>query len=121
MLLGAGHTLSFLATALSQTVPRRVLIFTKGLFKLIYKPLSASANAKTTIPANLLLVRSTCIVNEPMLLGESTPLLKGSIELWEADARLDLNGVHKNAGLFGGAVLKHCDRAQESLRVRLML
>ena len=59
-------------------------------------------NTKTTIPANLLLFRSMCIVNEAMLSGELTPLLKGSIELWEADARLDLNGVHKNAGLFGG-------------------
>ena len=42
-----------------------------------------------------------CIVSEAMLSGELTPLLKGSIELWEVDARLDLNGVHKNAGLFG--------------------
>ena len=37
-----------------------------------------------------------------MLSGETTPLLKESIELWEADARLDVDGTHKNAVLFGG-------------------
>ena len=37
-----------------------------------------------------------------MLSGESTPLLKESIELWEADSRLDVDGAHKNAVLFGG-------------------
>ena len=37
-----------------------------------------------------------------MLLGESTPLLKGSIELWEADARLDVDAAHKNGVLSGG-------------------
>ena len=30
------------------------------------------------------------------------PLLNESIELWEADARLDVDGTHKNAVLFGG-------------------
>ena len=37
-----------------------------------------------------------------MLSGETTPLLKESIELWEADARLDVDGAHKNTVLFGG-------------------
>ena len=37
-----------------------------------------------------------------MLSGELTPLLKESIELWEAVARLDVDGVGKNALLFGG-------------------
>ena len=36
-----------------------------------------------------------------MLSGETTPLLKESIELWEADARLDVDGAHKNTVLFG--------------------
>lgn len=62
----------------------------------------ANQNTETTIPADLLLVRGTCIVNEAMLSGESTPLLKESIELWEADASLDVDGAHKNATLFGG-------------------
>ena len=37
-----------------------------------------------------------------MLSSELTPLLKESIELWEANARLDVDGAHKNAVLFGG-------------------
>ena len=62
----------------------------------------AHQNTETTIPADLLLVRGTCIVNEAMLSGETTPLLKESIELWEADARLDVDGAHKTAVLFEG-------------------
>ena len=50
----------------------------------------------------MLLVRGACIVNDAMLLGQSTPLLKESIELWEADARLDVDGTHQNAVLFRG-------------------
>ena len=49
-----------------------------------------------------MLVRGACIVNEAMLSGEWTLLLKESIELWEADARLDVNGALKNVVLFGG-------------------
>ena len=37
-----------------------------------------------------------------MLSGELTPLLKESIELWEADERLDVNGTHKTTVLFEG-------------------
>ena len=37
-----------------------------------------------------------------MLSSELTPLLKESIELWEADACLDVDGAHKTAVLFGG-------------------
>ena len=36
------------------------------------------------------------------VLGESTPLLQESIEPWEADACLDVNGAHKTAVLLGG-------------------
>ena len=36
-----------------------------------------------------------------MLSGESTPLLKESIEPWQADACLDVDRAHKNAVLFG--------------------
>ena len=56
-------------------------------------------NTETTIPANSLLVRGTCIVNEAMFSGESTPLLKGSIKLWGAGARLDLLEGHLSSGL----------------------
>ena len=62
----------------------------------------AYQNIETTVPADLLLVRGACIVDDAMLLGQSTPLLKESIELWEADVRLDVDGTHQNAVLFRG-------------------
>ncbi|TDL20605.1 endoplasmic reticulum Ca-transporting P-type ATPase [Rickenella mellea] len=61
-----------------------------------------TADAETTVPADLLLIRGTCIVNEAMLSGESTPLLKESIELNEGKEKLDIDVTHKNAVLFGG-------------------
>jgi cation-transporting ATPase 13A1 len=51
------------------------------------------------------LIQGTCIVNEAMLSGESTPLLKESIELLESSEKLDADGQHKNAVLFGGTKL----------------
>ena len=52
-----------------------------------------------------------------MLAGESMPLLKGSIELWEADARLDVDGAHQIDVLFGNT--KALQRDWESLCVCL--
>lgn len=37
-----------------------------------------------------------------MLSGESTPLLKESIQLLEGSENLDVDGAHKNAVLFSG-------------------
>ncbi|KAF4595074.1 cation-transporting ATPase 4 [Ophiocordyceps camponoti-floridani] len=54
------------------------------------------------IACDMLLVEGTAIVNEAMLSGESTPLLKDSIQLRPADARLDPEGLDKNAFLWGG-------------------
>lgn len=54
------------------------------------------------MPADILLVNGTCIVNEAMLSGESTPLLKESIQLLEPTENLDVDGAHKNAVLFSG-------------------
>lgn len=50
----------------------------------------------------MLLVHGTCIVNEAMLSGESTPLLKESIELLEKSEALDVDVNHKNEVLFSG-------------------
>lgn len=58
--------------------------------------------SETSIPADLLLLRGTCIVNEAMLSGESTPLLKESIELREKDEKLDVDGTTKGSVLFSG-------------------
>ncbi|KAF8322419.1 endoplasmic reticulum Ca-transporting P-type ATPase [Cantharellus anzutake] len=57
---------------------------------------------ETTVPADLLLIQGTVIVNEAMLSGESTPLLKESVELLEGDERLDVDSQHKGNILFSG-------------------
>lgn len=54
------------------------------------------------VACDMLLVEGTAIVNEAMLSGESTPLLKESIQLRPADARLEPEGLDKNAFLWGG-------------------
>ncbi|KAK0440984.1 endoplasmic reticulum Ca-transporting P-type ATPase [Armillaria borealis] len=62
----------------------------------------ARQQTETTVPADILLAHGTCIVNEAMLSGESTPLLKESIQLLDAKENLDVDGNHKNAVLFSG-------------------
>ncbi|KAI2605652.1 hypothetical protein GGR54DRAFT_621064 [Hypoxylon sp. NC1633] len=54
------------------------------------------------VACDMLLVEGTAIVNEAMLSGESTPLLKDSIQLRPADASVDTEGLDKNAFLWGG-------------------
>ena len=54
-----------------------------------------------------------------MLSVESTPLRKESIELWEADARLDVDGAHTNAMLPGGT--KVLQSGPGGLHVRLVV
>ncbi|EKM53145.1 uncharacterized protein PHACADRAFT_163440 [Phanerochaete carnosa HHB-10118-sp] len=58
--------------------------------------------SETTVSADIVLVNGGCIVNEAMLSGESTPLLKESIELLDGQERLDVDATHKNAILFSG-------------------
>ncbi|KAF7789236.1 hypothetical protein EIP86_000177 [Pleurotus ostreatoroseus] len=58
--------------------------------------------SETNVPADVLLVHGTCIVNEAMLSGESTPLLKESIELLDGSEKLDVDTTHKNSVLFSG-------------------
>jgi cation-transporting ATPase 13A1 len=64
-----------------------------------------SHQSETNIPADVLLIQGTCIVNEAMLSGESTPLLKESIELLDASDKLDADGQHRNTVLFSGTKL----------------
>lgn len=54
------------------------------------------------LPCDLVLLQGSCIVNEAMLSGESTPLLKESIELRPASDSLDIAGTDRNSVLFGG-------------------
>ncbi|KIY47748.1 hypothetical protein FISHEDRAFT_65997 [Fistulina hepatica ATCC 64428] len=62
----------------------------------------ARHQTETAVPADVLLVYGSCIVNEAMLSGESTPLLKEGIQLLECTDRLDVDGAHKNNVLFSG-------------------
>ncbi|KAK4701531.1 manganese-transporting P-type ATPase, partial [Phenoliferia sp. Uapishka_3] len=54
------------------------------------------------VPCDLLLLHGSCIVNEAMLSGESTPLLQESVELRPKEDKLDIDGVDRNSVLFGG-------------------
>ena len=54
------------------------------------------------VACDMILVEGTAIVNEAMLSGESTPLLKDSIQLRPSDAKLEPEGLDKNAFLWGG-------------------
>ncbi|KAK9372997.1 uncharacterized protein V1513DRAFT_419048 [Lipomyces chichibuensis] len=54
------------------------------------------------LPCDLILINGSAIVNEAMLSGESTPLLKESIFLRPGDEDLDIQGLDKNTILYGG-------------------
>lgn len=54
------------------------------------------------VACDMLLVEGSAIVNEAMLSGESTPLLKDSVQLRPSDANLEPEGLDKNAFLYGG-------------------
>ncbi|KAF2842619.1 P-type ATPase [Patellaria atrata CBS 101060] len=54
------------------------------------------------VACDMLLVEGSAIVNEAMLSGESTPVLKDSIQLRPGDAPIDPEGLDKNAFLYGG-------------------
>ncbi|KAK8159579.1 cation-transporting ATPase 4 [Phyllosticta citrichinensis] len=54
------------------------------------------------VACDMLLVEGSAIVNEAMLSGESTPVLKDSVQLRPANARIEPDGLDKNSFLFGG-------------------
>lgn len=54
------------------------------------------------VACDMVLVEGSAIVNEAMLSGESTPVLKDSVQLRPADARIEPEGLDKNAFLWGG-------------------
>jgi cation-transporting ATPase 13A1 len=54
------------------------------------------------LPCDAILISGGCIVNEAMLSGESTPLLKESIALRPENETLDITGLDKNSLLYGG-------------------
>ena len=54
------------------------------------------------VACDMILISGTAIVNEAMLSGESTPLLRDSIALRPEDAEVDIEGMDKNAIVHGG-------------------
>jgi cation-transporting ATPase 13A1 len=54
------------------------------------------------VACDMVLISGTAIVNEAMLSGESTPLLKDSIALRPGDATVETTGLDKNSLLYGG-------------------
>ena len=55
-----------------------------------------------TVPCDLVLVQGSCIVNEAMLTGESTPQLKESVADRDANDTLDIIAKDRNYVLFAG-------------------
>ena len=55
-----------------------------------------------TMPCDLILLQGSCIVNEAMISGESTPLLKESIEDSDGTELIDMSDSDRNHVLFGG-------------------
>ena len=54
------------------------------------------------VACDMVLIEGSAIVNEAMLSGESTPVLKESVQLRPGEATIEQEGVDKNAFLYGG-------------------
>lgn len=65
------------------------------------------------LPCDAILVSGGCIVNEAMLSGESTPLLKESVALRPPEEKIDLTGLDKNSCLYGGTKVLQTTPATE--------
>ena len=66
------------------------------------------------VACDILLVEGTAILNEAMLTGESTPVLKDSIQLRPSDARIEPDGLDKNALISGGTKVLQVNNTAES-------
>jgi len=62
----------------------------------------ARSKEDSGVACDMVLVEGSAIVNEAMLSGESTPVLKDSIQLRPESAVLEPEGLDKNAFLYGG-------------------
>jgi len=70
------------------------------------------------VACDMLLLEGSAIVNEAMLSGESTPVLKESIQLRPADALIEPEGLDKNAFLWGGTKVlqvSHGNNAEDDI------
>ncbi|KAG4300765.1 hypothetical protein PCK1_002842, partial [Pneumocystis canis] len=66
------------------------------------------------VPCDMILLSGTCIVNEAMLSGESTPLLKENISLRDPESIFDINDIDKNSLLFGGTKILQISSSTDS-------
>lgn len=73
---------------------------------LCYLAMEPAGEVELTVPCDLLLLAGSCIVNEAMVSGESTPLLKESVLEHrpgdDAGLTLDMAAADKSHVLFGG-------------------
>ena len=76
--------------------------------------LTVRSKEDSGLPCDLILLQGSCIVNEAMLSGESTPLLKESIALRPPTDVLDMNGADRNSILFGGTKVLQASATSES-------
>ncbi|KAG0089409.1 hypothetical protein BGZ93_009872 [Podila epicladia] len=68
------------------------------------------------VPCDMVIVDGSCIVNEAMLSGESTPLLKEGIMLRDTEDVLELNGADKLNALYGGTKVLQVTPPTSSLK-----
>lgn len=71
-------------------------------------------NDETCVPCDLVMIDGSAIVNEAMLSGESTPLLKESISLRPDNDKFDAEGLDKNSILHGGTKVLQITASTES-------
>ncbi|QSL64418.1 hypothetical protein MERGE_001719 [Pneumocystis wakefieldiae] len=62
----------------------------------------ASSKEEHDVPCDMILLSGSCIINEAMLSGESTPLLKENISLRDPESSFDIHDIDRNSLLFGG-------------------
>lgn len=70
---------------------------------------------ESAVPCDLVLLDGTAIMNEAMLSGESTPLLKESVKLRPAKDYFQPEGMDKNSLLHGGTVALQVTAPQNSV------
>lgn len=69
---------------------------------------------ESALPCDLILLDGSAIMNEAMLSGESTPLLKESIKLRPSEESFQPDGMDKNSLLHGGTVALQVTAPQNS-------
>ncbi|CAG8519365.1 10549_t:CDS:10, partial [Racocetra fulgida] len=85
------------------------------LFMLVVFESTVVFQEDSGVPCDMILLQGSCIVNEAMLSGESTPLLKESIVLRDGNDELDMNGIDKNSMLFGGTKVLQVTPPQQDI------